>query len=56
MEILNRCLINMYCNEKCEYNGLCSHDLYSNYCNIGKFIQWLSENKLSIEDLIKFSK
>lgn len=43
-------------NVNIKYKGLCPNDLYGNYCNIGKFVEWLAENKYNIEDLIKFSK
>lgn len=61
MELLARCIVNMYCKEKCEFKEVCSYHpnklaSVDGYCNISKFIEWLSENNYSIERLMKFSE
>lgn len=60
MDFLNKCIINMFCKEKCINYGICNENniktINTNACSVCNFVNWLNDNEQNISDLIKSNK
>lgn len=55
MDFLNKCILNMFCREKCiNYNNICDGiGFLKEGCTAENFIIFLEENNINISELAK---